>query len=71
VSYRETVNKFNKKILKWYVAIPLGFVAYMISNALGGAYTLAGEVVGVFNVLIFVGVVTGIMDLFRAFNGKK
>jgi len=36
VSYRETVNKFNKKILKWYVAIPLGFVAYMISNALGG-----------------------------------
>ena len=65
MGYKEFVKGIDKKILKWYFAIPLGFLAYFISNLLGGTSTLIGTTVGLFNILIIVGLISGIVDFIK------
>jgi hypothetical protein len=71
MEYREFIKNLDKKIYKWNYAIPLGVVAYVVSNLLGGASTTIGAAVGVFNLLIIVGIITGIIDLIRYFKNKN
>lgn len=70
MEYKEFMKDIDKKIWKWNYAIPLGIVAYVISNLLGGASTTIGAAVGIFNLLIIIGVITGIVDLVKYFKNK-
>lgn len=65
MTYREWVNGLNKNILKWNYAIPLGIIAMIISNFFGGTSTVIGTAIGVFNMLIIVGIITGFIDLIK------
>jgi len=76
MTYREWANGLNKNILKWNYAIPLGIVAMIISNFFGGTSTIIGTAIGVFNILIIIGIITGLVDLIKYIinklkNGKK
>ncbi|MFA5729679.1 MAG: hypothetical protein WC938_00405 [Candidatus Paceibacterota bacterium] len=64
MTYREWINNLNKNILKWNYAIPLGLVAYGLSNLLG-TDTIIGRGIGVFNLLIIIGMITGLIDLIK------
>ncbi|MEK7088774.1 MAG: hypothetical protein AAB913_01435 [Patescibacteria group bacterium] len=70
MEYKEFTKDLDKKIWKWNYAIPLGIVAYVISNLLGGASTTIGAAVGIFNLLIIIGAITGIVDLVKYFKKK-
>jgi hypothetical protein len=65
MTYREWANGLNKNILKWNYAIPLGIIAMIISNFFGGASTIIGRAIGVFNILIIIGIITGFIDLIK------
>lgn len=71
MAYKEIAKDINRKIWKWNYAIPIGIVAMIISNLLGGTSTILGTAVGVFNILIIIGVITGIVDLVKFFKNKK
>lgn len=70
MEYKQFMKDLDKKIWKWNYAIPLGIVAYVISNLLGGTSTTIGAAVGIFNLLIIIGVITGIVDLVKYFKKK-
>lgn len=71
MKYKEFVKNIDKKILKWNYAIPLGFLAYLLSNLFGGSNTIIGRAIGVFNILVFVGIITGAIDLIKYVFLKK
>lgn len=72
------MNKFNKIILNWRYAIPIGLVCYLLSSYLqeqGGILESIGIFVAIIGWVLFIGIFMLILDIikfvFQLAKGQK